>query len=94
MDNTHIYTGISLLLLGYPPQITSWVLQRVTWPTGVSKATAYTTGHTRQNAKRNNGVTNVPVLHMYAALHVVSCFGCILDGMPPFLLILLISLII
>jgi hypothetical protein len=27
MDNTHIYTGISFLLLGYPPQITSWVLQ-------------------------------------------------------------------
>jgi hypothetical protein len=27
MDNTHIYTGISSLLLGYPPQITSWVLQ-------------------------------------------------------------------
>jgi hypothetical protein len=28
MDNTHIYTGISFLLLGYPPQITSWVLHR------------------------------------------------------------------
>ena len=27
MGNTHIYTGISFLLLGYPPQITSWVLQ-------------------------------------------------------------------
>jgi hypothetical protein len=26
MDNTHIYKGISFLLLGYPPQITSWVL--------------------------------------------------------------------
>lgn len=26
MDNTHIYTGISFLLLCYPPQITSWVL--------------------------------------------------------------------
>jgi hypothetical protein len=29
MDNTHIYTGISFLLLGYPPQITSWVLQKL-----------------------------------------------------------------
>jgi hypothetical protein len=27
MDNTHIYKGMSFLLLGYPPQITSWVLQ-------------------------------------------------------------------
>jgi hypothetical protein len=27
MDNTHIYKGMSLHLLGYPPQITSWVLQ-------------------------------------------------------------------
>jgi hypothetical protein len=27
MDNTHIYTGISFLILGYPPQMTSWVLQ-------------------------------------------------------------------
>jgi hypothetical protein len=26
MDNTHIYKGMSFLLLGYPPQITSWVL--------------------------------------------------------------------
>jgi hypothetical protein len=26
MDNTHIYIGISFLLLGYPPQITCWVL--------------------------------------------------------------------
>jgi hypothetical protein len=29
MDNTHIYTGISFLLLGYTPQITSWVLHRL-----------------------------------------------------------------
>jgi hypothetical protein len=28
MDNTHIYNGISFLFLGYPPQITSWVLQK------------------------------------------------------------------
>jgi hypothetical protein len=28
--------------------------------------------------------------YMYAALHVVSCSGCILHGMPPFLLITLI----
>jgi hypothetical protein len=27
MDNTHIYKGISFLLLGYLPQIASWVLQ-------------------------------------------------------------------
>ena len=27
MDNTHIYKGMSFLLLGYPPQIISWVLQ-------------------------------------------------------------------
>jgi hypothetical protein len=27
IDDTHVYTGISFLLLGYPPQITSWVLQ-------------------------------------------------------------------
>jgi hypothetical protein len=27
MGNTCIYTGILFLLLGYPPQITSWVLQ-------------------------------------------------------------------
>jgi hypothetical protein len=26
MDNTHIYKGMSFLLLGYPPQIISWVL--------------------------------------------------------------------
>ena len=26
MGNTRIYTVISFLLLGYPPQITSWVL--------------------------------------------------------------------
>jgi hypothetical protein len=26
MDNTHIYKGISFLLLGYLPQIASWVL--------------------------------------------------------------------
>jgi hypothetical protein len=29
MDNTHIYNGISFLFLGYPPQITSWVLHRI-----------------------------------------------------------------
>jgi hypothetical protein len=28
MDNTHIYKGMSFLLLGYLPQITSWVLQQ------------------------------------------------------------------
>ena len=28
MDNTHIYTVISFLLLDYPPQISRWVLQR------------------------------------------------------------------
>jgi hypothetical protein len=27
MDNTHIYKGISILLLGYLPPIASWVLQ-------------------------------------------------------------------
>jgi hypothetical protein len=27
MDNTDIYNGMSFLFLGYPPQITSWVLQ-------------------------------------------------------------------
>jgi hypothetical protein len=27
MDNTHIYKGISFLLLGHSPWITSWVLQ-------------------------------------------------------------------
>jgi hypothetical protein len=30
MGNTRIYTEISFLLLGYPPQITSWVLQTYT----------------------------------------------------------------
>jgi hypothetical protein len=29
MDNTHIYKGMSFLLLGYPPQITSWVLHEI-----------------------------------------------------------------
>jgi hypothetical protein len=29
MDNTDIYNGMSFLFLGYPPQITSWVLQFV-----------------------------------------------------------------
>jgi hypothetical protein len=28
MDHTHIYKGMSFLLLGYPPQITSWVLHK------------------------------------------------------------------
>jgi hypothetical protein len=33
MDNTHIYKGMSFILLGYPPQITSWVLHKRTTTT-------------------------------------------------------------
>jgi hypothetical protein len=38
MDNTHIYTGISFLLLGYPPQITSWALQILPPLKGISSS--------------------------------------------------------
>jgi hypothetical protein len=34
IDITHIYNGISFLLLGYPPPITSWVLHLSMKPGG------------------------------------------------------------